>query len=205
MPFTKDHYVFFWQATGQTGWAAQWYRRAPFTAQITLPPPIGERTFTFPTTEHWMMAQKALLFDDLDAFWRVVGVRDPDEACEESARTARTYHQKPPTPKAAKALGRAVRNFDEEVWRRERERIVCEGNLHKFRQNGRERRALLATGDKIIAEASSTDRIWGIGYKEDKAMQNRERWGLNLLGKALMEVREILREEAKDGEGVGDE
>ncbi|OCH86240.1 hypothetical protein OBBRIDRAFT_738356 [Obba rivulosa] len=178
MPRVKDDYVFFMKTNGRTGWAAQWYRRAPFTVPVTLPAPFGERTFTFPTTEHWMMAQKALLFGDMDVFWCVVG--------------------SPPAPKAAKALGRAVRDFDEAVWVRERERIVREGNLHKFRQNERERTALLATGEKIIVEASPRDRIWGIGFKEENAMRNKEQWGLNLLGKALMEVRGILG--AEDGE-----
>ncbi len=44
------------------------------------------------------------------------------------------------------------------------------------------------------------DRIWGIGLSEAAAEENREEWGLNLLGKALMVARKRLREEAEEEE-----
>jgi hypothetical protein len=53
------------------------------------------------------------------------------------------------------------------------------------------------------------DRIWGIGRGANKAMEYRDSWGLNLLGKALMDVRKTLREEdavdptTEDGDGDG--
>ncbi|MCW3095359.1 MAG: hypothetical protein JWL77_977, partial [Chthonomonadaceae bacterium] len=53
---------------------------------------------------------------------------------------------------------------------------------------------LFATGDKIIAEASPQDAIWGIGMAEDHPnIADTTVWGQNLLGKALMRVRETLR------------
>ena len=54
---------------------------------------------------------------------------------------------------------------------------------------------LLGTGDSIIVEASPLDRVWGIGLgAANELATNPERWrGLNLLGFALMEVRERLR------------
>jgi len=44
-------------------------------------------------------------------------------------------------------------------------------------------------------EASPKDKIWGIGLGAKSAVEKgEEAWkGLNLLGKALMEVREMLR------------
>ena len=39
-------------------------------------------------------------------------------------------------PAVAKKLGRQIRGFDEETWNREKGRIVFEGNLHKFAQDG---------------------------------------------------------------------
>lgn len=39
--------------------------------------------------------------------------------------------------------------------------------------------------DGFYVEASPYDRVWGIGFQEAHALDNIERWGLNLLGKAL--------------------
>lgn len=53
---------------------------------------------------------------------------------------------------------------------------------------------MLATGDRELVEASPDDRIWGIGFEAVKADANRDQWGENLLGLALMNVRKRLRE-----------
>jgi ribA/ribD-fused uncharacterized protein len=79
-------------------------------------------------------------------------------------------------------------------------RIVEEGNYHKFTisEDAENLKAmLLATGERELVEASPLDRIWGVGFAENNAGQNRARWGQNLLGKALMNVRAKLREENK--------
>jgi predicted NAD-dependent protein-ADP-ribosyltransferase YbiA (DUF1768 family) len=47
----------------------------------------------------------------------------------------------------------------------------------------------------LLAEAASLDRVWGIGYTAREAMVFRNKWGEYRLGRALMEVRRILREE----------
>lgn len=70
--------------------------------------------------------------------------------------------------------------------------------MHKFTiaEDAESMRAwLLGTGDRELVEASPTDRIWGVGFAEKNAGANRHRWGQNLLGKALMVVRERLRKE----------
>lgn len=167
----------------------------------------------------YMMYHKALLFSDQEMATQILSVAATN-------------------PKRVKALGRKVRNFDEAVWRENRERIVREGTYCKFTcaippADGSLRLGsnlkvapkespllaemavgsrpgaatlkdiLLATGDREIVEASPMDKIWGIGFGAQKAAEvGRERWGLNLLGKALMEVRKTLREEAKN-EGGG--
>ena len=45
-----------------------------------------------------------------------------------------------------------------------------------------------------LIEASHYDRIWGIGYGEDnpKLFIEQDKWGQNLLGKALMEARDAI-------------
>ena len=44
-----------------------------------------------------------------------------------------------------------------------------------------------------VQQASPFDRIWGVGYTAADAEDNKDRWGHNLLGKALMRVRERLQ------------
>lgn len=130
-------------------------------------------TVDFPTAEHWMMVQKALLFKDYAMARKILEVRGVGQA-------NMTY---------VKALGRKVQGFDEETWVAAREEIVLQGNLLKFQQNAEIKEKLLATGNKRIAEASPRDRIWGVGFGAKNALGQKERWGLNLLGKALEETR----------------
>ncbi|KAI1787103.1 hypothetical protein LXA43DRAFT_738044 [Ganoderma leucocontextum] len=251
MPKTPDDFVFFWKPDGPNGWAGQWYS-SPFTVRVALPAPQGdgdadgaregeERDVYFPTAEHWMMAQKALLFGDREIFERVVSLPGSSSSPSSSSTSAagpgptRNTRSRPskavspsnsnsnsnakgaggrapraPSPKEVKALGRKVKNFDDETWVRERGRIVLEGSLHKFRQNPQLRRELFGTGERELVEASPLDRIWGIGLGEKKARetcgsdaQGGKGWGLNLLGKALVEARAILREEFKAEEEEG--
>ncbi len=69
------------------------------------------------------------------------------------------------SPAEAKTLGRKVRNFNEVVWQ-----------------------------ERVLVEASLMDKIWGIGLAADRdRADNPKRWnGLNLLGFALMQVRDML-------------
>ncbi len=98
-------------------------------------------------------------------------------------------------PKEIKALGRKVQGFDQEVWDRFKYAIVLNGNWCKFSQNRDLREFLLSTGDSILAEASPYDSIWGIRLSADSPeAQDPMKWrGQNLLGFALMEVRDELR------------
>ncbi|MCU7647871.1 NADAR family protein [Pseudomonas piscis] len=127
----------------------------------------------YPTAEHFMMAGKALLFDDQETHARIL---------------------KAGPPAYAKRLGREVRGFDDARWQAARFDIVVQGNLAKFGQNPELGHFLQCTRKKILVEASPVDRIWGIGLAADDAMATRpDRWrGLNLLGYALMEVRDRL-------------
>lgn len=128
---------------------------------------------TYPTAEHWMMAAKARLFGDDEALAVVLAARSPG---------------------VAKAAGRKVRDFHEQKWADERYDIVVTGNLAKFRQHDGLREFLLATGDRILVEASPYDPVWGIGMGSNNPdVAHPLKWrGLNLLGFALMDVRERL-------------
>ncbi|WP_210212496.1 NADAR family protein [Mesorhizobium sp. M2A.F.Ca.ET.042.01.1.1] len=101
-------------------------------------------------------------------------------------------------PKQAKELGRKVKGFDGARWDREKNGIVVEGSFQKFSQNKNLGAFLLATGDKVLVEASPVDRIWGIGLAaDDEKAANPLQWrGENLLGFALMQARDRLRGKA---------
>ncbi|MEZ4933478.1 MAG: NADAR family protein [Saprospiraceae bacterium] len=128
---------------------------------------------TYKTAEHWMMAGKARLFNDTEMLEKII---ETD------------------SPKTAKGLGRKVKNFNQQTWEANRYEIVKEGNLHKFSQHNDLKKFLLDTGDQVIVEASPFDPIWGIGLaKDQEGIENPNTWkGLNLLGFALMEVRDEL-------------
>ena len=91
-----------------------------------------------------------------------------------------------------------VRNFDREGWDKNCDVVVERGNLLKFTQHEDLKKVLLGTEDRILVEASPTDRIWGIGFDAEQALGHEDKWGENKLGKALMRVREQLRG-PKDG------
>lgn len=79
-------------------------------------------------------------------------------------------------PKAHKALGRKVRDFDEKTWNANKRRIVEEGTYLKFTasKNANDLKTLLLqTGERELVEASPLDRIWGIGFGEKNAGKSR--------------------------------
>ncbi len=126
------------------------------------------------TAEHFMMAEKALLFHDQKIREQILNSFKPGKA---------------------KELGRQVKNFDQKTWETHRFDIVVRGNYHKFSQNSELSEFLLNTNDRILVEASPVDQVWGIGLAQNDAQaKNPHFWkGLNLLGYALMEVRDVLR------------
>jgi len=126
------------------------------------------------TAEQFMMAEKARLFKDAEALANILASKDP---------------------KVQKAWGRKVKNFNEAIWNEVKVEIVSQGNLAKFSQNSYLLKALLATGNKILVEASPYDKIWGIGIgKNDSRRFDETQWrGQNLLGKVLTELKGILK------------
>lgn len=163
-------FLFFWGHTenpekGVTqACFSQWYE-SPFSVD----------NHTYQTAEHWMMAQKARLFNNTDIAQQILQATKPGEV---------------------KTLGRKVTGFDEQVWQAKRYDIVKTGNLHKFSQHPALKEYLLNTHNRVIVEASPVDTIWGIGLAKDHphATQPHAWRGLNLLGFALMEVRDLLKQ-----------
>lgn len=168
-PPAETNYLCFWGHTPkQPGIVdkscfSQWYPAAFAVA--------GD---TYATAEHWMMAEKARLFGNDEVRARIIAARQPDEA---------------------KKLGRQVTGFDPAVWDAQKYELVQAGNYQKFSQHPPLQEYLLTTGDRVLVEASPVDAIWGIGLAATHPDAGQPaRWlGQNLLGFALMEVRDQLR------------
>jgi ribA/ribD-fused uncharacterized protein len=101
------------------------------------------------------------------------------------------------TPSACKKIGRTkIKNYDDDLWRKHRKKIMKKGVNLKFTQDPELLAVLLSTQDKNIYEASNNDDIWGIGYDIKTIMNgqiDKENYGHNYLGKILMETRNELR------------
>ncbi len=140
-------------------------------ASAIIPNPHDDsKELVFPTSEHWMHYYKAIMFKDYDVADQILAVENPG---------------------AAKALGRKVKGYDENVWASRRIHIVMEGNILKFKQNPELKAQLMATGNKYLVEASPTDTIWGIGMRSNHpdAMYPARWKGTNLLGRILDKVK----------------
>ena len=98
------------------------------------------------------------------------------------------------SPAEAKRLGRSVRPFDHARWDAAVCRVATDVLWMKFSPDPALQRALLATGDRVLAEATRYDIIWGIGLDTNEEIRTPAKWrGANILGWALMEVRAKLR------------
>ena len=147
------------------------------TFQQWYPSPFKDADGTkFLTTEHYMMYHKALLMSDSSTADKILASSTPAEA---------------------KSLGREVKGFNQKLWDEKCDGIVEQGNFLKFSQVENCRKALLATGERKLIEASPNDRVWGIGFAADEAEGKEEEWGANKLGEALERVRQRI--------GKGDE
>ena len=88
----------------------------------------------------------------------------------------------------------------DETWEGLRDSIMEKAVRAKFVQHPELRKQLLETGDKMIGEANARDMYWGIGTGiESEKSKKPSKWrGLNKLGKLLMKLRGVFKEESKD-------
>lgn len=158
--------VLCWRDTQQNGYLTNWARS-----------PLVIDEIEYSCAEQWIMAEKA----------RRVG---------NDTILAKIMYAK--LPKQHKALGRSLdRQVVARVWRQPQKwEAQLLGARAKFEQNRHLALRLLRTGQKPIAEASPSDNIFGIGLApSDPLAQDPANWkGANLLGRALMQVRDELRE-----------
>ena len=167
---TRPKFVFFWgHRPGPSGQLTQ------TCLSQWWPTRFVAEGHEFATAEHYMMWSKASLFGDMRRAEAVLMARSPAQA---------------------KAIGRQVEGFNEDVWVEHRWRIVVTASMAKFDSNPALKEYLLGTKHRVLVEASPVDRVWGIGLSVDSdKVENPEQWcGLNLLGFALMEARHRLQE-----------
>ena len=130
---------------------------------------VDESNVTYSCAEQWMMASKAKVFNDMKTLSAIMNEQNPMKI---------------------KQLGRKVKQFNQATWDFLKYDIVVEGNRLKFSsQNVQLKELLLSTGTATLVEAAANDKVWGIGISVEDAKRGRKWNGTNLLGKALMEVR----------------
>lgn len=147
------------------GYYSQWH-----------PSKLRINDISYCNNEQFMMAKKADYFGDVKSYNKIMSETDPS---------------------IIKAIGRKVCGFTDEKWDLIKYTVVFIANFAKFTQNEKMKNYLLNDNNDVIVEASPTDHVWGIkmGYDE-KDKENPHCWkGQNLLGFAIMHVRDILRKE----------
>lgn len=148
---------------------SQWFNR---------PKLFQEDGIWYSNAEKYMMMKKAELMGDMDIWNKMKSIDNP---------------------RGIKALGREVKNWDEELWLLNREPIVIQGNTLKFQQNKDLLEIMKIHKHLILVEGSPDDTIWGVGlHFDDDLILDESKWnGLNLLGKDLMIVRNNLLNQGK--------
>ena len=103
-------------------------------------------------------------------------------------------NEKIDNPRGIKALGREVKNWNEQLWNDHKEEIVTQANFLKFSQNPDLLHIMKEQKNLILVEGSPVDPIWGVGlHFDDDLILDEKNWkGQNLLGKCLMQARKKL-------------
>jgi ribA/ribD-fused uncharacterized protein len=155
-----------------TSYTFFWRKESPFSQQY--PSNFEVSGIRFNCAEQFMMYQKALLFGDNLTTEKILNSADPKEQ---------------------KGFGREIRNYSDQVWTSEREKVVYDGSYAKFTQNENLYEFLMQTCGTTLVEASPVDSIWGIGLSADdpRALDEKTWNGQNLLGKILTKLREDLK------------
>ena len=137
--------------------------------------PVQINNTRYVCVEQYFTAEKARMFKDQSTVNRIMDSQNPTEM---------------------KFLGRNTKNFNQKTWDEKASTVMLHALRAKFNQNPKLQEKLISTQDKILAEASKNDKVWGIGLAlNDQNAFLKDKWqGRNQLGNLLMTVRdEIIR------------
>jgi ribA/ribD-fused uncharacterized protein len=130
---------------------------------------------TFTSTKQYFHYMKAFMFNDRQAMNAILCAQDPLKQ---------------------KRIGRGIKNFDEIKWLSFAYDVLKRGHLAKFMDNKELKKKLLSIPNARFVDASTDDRIWGIGLNADHPdVSKPSKWpGNNLMGNVITEVRDIIKE-----------
>lgn len=128
----------------------------------------------FTSVEQYIMYRKCMAFGDADS-------------AEAVLKTDDTAQQQ--------KIGRNAFGYIDSVWAGMRQMVAIRGLLAKFSQNDDLKQKLLATDNAVLVECAGSDKIWACGIRlNDDRRKDASNWtGQNILGFALMEVREQMK------------
>ncbi len=157
--------VFFHKPEEPHGYLSNWY-----------PSPFDLDGMRFTSTEQYIMYRKCMAFGDEKSAAAVMTTNDPAKQQE---------------------IGRYAENYIDSAWKAMRQSVATVGLLEKFRQNEELRNKQLDTGDAYLVECAHLDKAWacGRGLDENERFDASLWTGSNILGFALMEVRNMIRSE----------
>ena len=94
-----------------------------------------------------------------------------------------------------KKYGRQVKGYNETVWNGLRQLVLYRGLGLKFSQNAELKQKLIDTGNDMLVECARADKVFACGISmKDPMRLDMSKWsGKNLLGFALMDLREQLK------------
>lgn len=129
---------------------------------------------TYTSVEQYLMYEKAKVFNDEEMQQAILSTNDVSKI---------------------KNYGRQVKGYNETIWNGFRQLVLYRGLWLKFSQNEELKQNLINTGEDILVECAKTDKIFACGVSmKDPIRFDITKWsGKNLLGFALMDLREQLK------------
>ena len=128
----------------------------------------------FTSTEQYIMYRKCMLLGNQASAKEVLATDDPEKQ---------------------QTIGQKAQGYIGNLWAGSCQVIAVKGLMAKFSQNEDLKQRLLSTGDSWLVECAGSDKVWvcGVRLKDDRRHDIANWTGTNILGFALMQVRERLK------------